>query len=126
MGVPIIIHEQNAFPGVTTKMLSNKADCVMLAIEQAKKFLVEKCNVVVTGNPIRKEIISANREPARTKLKLDERPVILSFGGSLGARKVNEAVLELIADTAKNDEFNIFTHMVNMDTGFTRAERQKA
>ena len=105
MGVPIIIHEQNAFPGVTTKMLSNKADCVMLAIEQAKKFFSEKCNVVVTGNPIRKEIISANREPARTKLKLDERPVILSFGGSLGARKVNEAVLELIADTAKNDEF---------------------
>ena len=105
MGAPIIIHEQNAFPGVTTKMLSNKADCVMLAIEQAKKFFSEKCNVVVTGNPIRKEIISANREPARTKLKLDERPVILSFGGSLGARKVNEAVLELIADTAKNDEF---------------------
>lgn len=105
MGVPIIIHEQNALPGVTTKMLSNKADCVMLAIEQAKKFFSEKCNVVVTGNPIRKEIISANRETARTKLKLDERSVILSFGGSLGARKVNEAVLELIVDTAKNDEF---------------------
>ena len=45
MGVPIIIHEQNAFPGVTTKMLSNKADCVMLAIEQAKKFFSEKNKV---------------------------------------------------------------------------------
>lgn len=105
MGVPIIIHEQNAFPGVTTKMLSHKADCVMLAIEQAKKFFSEKCNVAITGNPIRKEIISANKNAARAKLKLDERPVILSFGGSLGARKVNEAVLELIANTAKNDEF---------------------
>ena len=105
MGVPIIIHEQNAFPGVTTKMLSHKADCVMLAIEQAKKFFSEKCNVAITGNPIRKEIISANKNAARAKLKLDERPVILSFGGSLGARKVNEAVLGLIANTAKNDEF---------------------
>lgn len=105
MGVPIIIHEQNAFPGVTTKMLSRKADYVMLAIEQARKFFDEKCNIVVTGNPIRKEIISASQKEARAKLELDERPVILSFGGSLGARKVNEAVLELMANTAKNDEF---------------------
>lgn len=105
MGVPIIIHEQNAFPGVTTKMLSHKADYVMLAIEQARKFFDKKCNIVVTGNPIRKEIISASQKEARAKLKLDGRPVILSFGGSLGARKVNEAVLELMANTAKNDEF---------------------
>lgn len=106
MGVPIIIHEQNAFPGITTKMLSRKARCVMLAIEQAKKFFDEKHhNVEITGNPIRKEIISETQKVAKAKLKLDERPVILSFGGSLGARKVNEAVIDLIVNTAKNDEF---------------------
>ena len=108
MGVPIIIHEQNAFPGLTTKMLSKRAKYVMLASEQAKKFLDEKCNVVVTGNPIRREIISMNKKEARIKLNLDDRPLILSFGGSLGARKINEAVLELIADTAKN---NMFQHI---------------
>lgn len=105
MEIPIIIHEQNAFPGITTKMLSHKAKYVMLAIEQAKKFFDEKCNILVTGNPVRKEIISASQKEARTKLKLDDRPVILSFGGSLGARKVNEAVLDLIANTSKNNEF---------------------
>lgn len=105
MGVPIIIHEQNAFPGVTTKLLAPKAKYVMLAVEQAKKFLNNKCKIVLTGNPIRKEIILMNKKQAREKLNLDERPVILSFGGSLGARKVNEAVVDLIANTAQKDEF---------------------
>ena len=105
MDVPVIIHEQNAFPGITTKMLAHKAKYVMLAIEQAKKFFDDKCKIVVTGNPIRTEVISATQQEAKAELKLDSRPVILSFGGSLGARKINEAVIELIADTAKTDAF---------------------
>ncbi len=105
MGIPVIIHEQNAFPGITTKMLAHKAEYVMLAVEQAKKFFDDKCKVVITGNPVRKEVISATQKEAKAKLKLDDRPVILSFGGSLGARKINEAVIELIADTAKTDAF---------------------
>lgn len=105
MGIPVIIHEQNAFPGITTKMLAHKAEYVMLAVEQAKKFFDDKCKVVITGNPVRKEVISATQKEAKAKLKLDARPVILSFGGSLGARKINEAVIDLIADTAKTDAF---------------------
>lgn len=103
--IPIIIHEQNAYPGLTTKLLSKSADCVMLASEAAKKYLPEKCNIVVTGNPIRKSLIDASKTVSREKLKLDPRPVILSFGGSLGARKINEAVIELMCYTAKNDKF---------------------
>lgn len=105
MGVPIIIHEQNAFPGVTTKMLAHKAKYVMLAVDQAKKFFDKNGNVVVTGNPIRRDVLSETRKDAKAKLSLDGRPVILSFGGSLGARKINEAVLELITDTAKTNAF---------------------
>lgn len=105
MRIPIIIHEQNAFPGITTKMLAHKAKFVMLAMEQAKKFFDKKCNVVVTGNPVRKEIMFLGYDEARAKLNLDNRPVILSFGGSLGARKINEAIIDLIVDTSKNDEF---------------------
>ncbi len=105
MGVPIIIHEQNAYPGVTTKMLAHKATWVMLAVSQARKYFDDKCNIIITGNPIRKEIITASKKEAREKLKLDDRPVILSFGGSLGARKINEAMIDLIADTAKTDAF---------------------
>ena len=103
--VPVIIHEQNALPGKTTKMLSKKAARVMLALEESKKYFSKDCDLVVTGNPIRKEVITATKGPAKRRLKLDKRPVILSFGGSLGAEKINKAVLELLADTAKTDEF---------------------
>lgn len=105
MGIPTIIHEQNAFPGVTTKMLAEHAQRVMLAVEDAKKYLPETCKFAVTGNPVRPEILSANRETSRRKLKLDNRPVILSFGGSLGARKINESVADLIAWSTKDDRY---------------------
>ena len=105
MGIPIIIHEQNAFPGVTTKMLAEHARRVMLAVEDAKKYLPETCKFAVTGNPVRPEILSAKREASRRKLKLDHRPVILSFGGSLGARKINEPIADLIAWSTKDDRY---------------------
>ncbi len=105
MGVPIIIHEQNAFPGVTTKMLSKLAKRVMLAIEDAKKYLDKDCNFVVTGNPVRADILKVNKAEARKELDLDERPVVLSFGGSLGARKINEAVADVISRSGKDGRY---------------------
>lgn len=105
MGIPIIIHEQNAFPGVTTKMLSKEAKKVMLAIEDAKKYLDKSCNFVVTGNPVRHEILSVDKASARQELGLDERPVVLSFGGSLGARKINESMADVIVRSGKDGSY---------------------
>lgn len=96
MGIPTAVHEQNAFPGVTNKNLSKKVDVVMLTAPEAEKLLKPKNPCVVTGLPIRGEIISANKEFARAEMKLDSRPLILSMGGSLGARAINEAVKYLI------------------------------
>lgn len=96
LGIKTAIHEQNAFPGVTTKMLSAKADRVMLAMPEAEKYLKLNKKPDITGNPIRQELLSISKEEARKKLGLDDKPLILSFGGSLGARRVNEAVTELI------------------------------
>ncbi|MBQ6847347.1 MAG: undecaprenyldiphospho-muramoylpentapeptide beta-N-acetylglucosaminyltransferase [Clostridia bacterium] len=96
MGFKTAIHEQNAFPGVTTKMLAPNADIVMLAMKEAKKYLKLKKEPVITGNPIRMELLKITREEARAKLGLDSRPLILSFGGSLGAAKINESVSEVI------------------------------
>ena len=96
LGIKTAIHEQNAFPGVTTKMLASDADCVMLAMPEAQRHLKLKKQPVITGNPIRSERLNISKAQAREKLGLDNRPVILSFGGSLGARRVNEAVAELI------------------------------
>ena len=105
MGVPIIIHEQNAYPGITTKMLSKLAKKVMLAVPDAEKHLDKGLNIVVTGNPVRQEILSAERSSARQMLGLDERPVVLSFGGSLGARKINENLADLIARSGKDGKY---------------------
>ena len=96
LGIKTAIHEQNAFPGVTTKMLASKADMVMLAMPEAEKYLKLKKEPVITGNPVRSELLRITRKEARSKLGLDSRPLILSFGGSLGARRINEAVTELI------------------------------
>lgn len=104
MGIPTAVHEQNAFPGVTNKNLAKKVDVVMLTAPEAEKLLKPKNPCVVTGLPIRGEIISANKEFARAEMKLDSRPLILSMGGSLGARAINEAVKHLIEKRyEKND-----------------------
>ncbi|MDE7390058.1 MAG: undecaprenyldiphospho-muramoylpentapeptide beta-N-acetylglucosaminyltransferase [Lachnospiraceae bacterium] len=105
MKIPILIHEQNAFPGVANKMLSKKAAAVMLAIADAQKHMKKGCNFIVTGNPVRGEIINADRERARAELGLDERPVVLSFGGSLGARRVNEACADIIARSGTDGKY---------------------
>ena len=96
MGIPTAVHEQNAFPGVTNKSLAKKVDVVMLTAPEAEKLLKPKNPCVVTGLPIRGEIITANKEFARAEMKLDSRPLILSMGGSLGARAINDAVKYLI------------------------------
>lgn len=105
MGVPALIHEQNAYPGVTNKALSRNAARTMLAMADAEKYMEKGAHCVLTGNPVRLSVLRADRTSARQRLGLDNRPVILSFGGSLGARKINEPMADLLAHTAKTDRF---------------------
>ncbi|MBE6824682.1 MAG: undecaprenyldiphospho-muramoylpentapeptide beta-N-acetylglucosaminyltransferase [Ruminococcaceae bacterium] len=125
MGIPCIIHEQNAFPGVTTKMLSKKVKKVMLAVEDAKKHLDSDVNFVVTGNPIREDILKISKEEAREKLNLDERPVVLSFGGSLGARCINEAVAGLVVRSAKDQKYQHIHAYGQQGTWFPELVKEK-
>ena len=103
MGIPTAVHEQNAFPGVTNKSLAKKVDRVMLTSPEAEKYMKPKNPCVITGLPVRGEMIRADRDISRAELKVDERPVILSMGGSLGARVINEAVTQLIAERYQNE-----------------------
>lgn len=96
MKVPTAVHEQNAFPGVTNKMLAKKVDRVLVTTAAAQKFFDAKNPTVVTGLPVRGELLTADRELSRAELGLDERPLVLSMGGSLGAKSINEAVKEMI------------------------------
>lgn len=97
LGYKTITHESNAFPGVTTKLLAATTDKILLAVEEAKRFLPKGREYIITGNPVREQIIFANREKARKELGIGEKICIVSFGGSLGARRINEAVAGLMA-----------------------------
>ena len=76
LGIPTVIHEQNAYPGMTTKALAKHAECVMLAVEDAKKYLDRKDNCVFTGNPVRVSVLQAEREAARKARELTRRSTI--------------------------------------------------
>lgn len=102
MGIPCAIHEQNAFPGVTNKMLSKEVAHVMLTVEKALDFLQPKCPYTVTGLPVRGGMAQPDRAAARRKLGFDDELCILSFGGSLGAGCINEAMAAVIPWHVKN------------------------
>ncbi|WP_407385688.1 undecaprenyldiphospho-muramoylpentapeptide beta-N-acetylglucosaminyltransferase [Ruminococcus sp.] len=106
LGYKAVIHEQNAYPGVTNKMLANSVNRVMLANEDARSRFTDKARFVLTGNPIRPAILNTKYAEARARLGLDDtRPVILSFGGSLGAECINKSMAELIARSAKDQRY---------------------
>ncbi len=97
LGIPTLIHEQNAFPGVTTKMLSKVVDRVCISFAGSEKFFEEQYRnkLVLTGNPV--IVDGMSREEARKALGMsDNEPYILSYGGSMGADKVNELVFSLM------------------------------
>lgn len=96
LGIPTAIHEQNAFPGVTNKALAGRVDRVMLTAAEAQQYMKPKNPCVVTGLPIRGDILRASREQSRFEMGLDERPLILSMGGSLGAKPINNAIIQMI------------------------------
>ncbi len=100
-GVPTVVHESNAFPGVTVKMLAREGATVLLCSEAARKYLPDGCKAVVTGNPLRPDFMTMDRAQAREALGLDERPLVLSFGGSLGARRINEAMAEVLVNSCR-------------------------
>lgn len=105
MGFKTAIHEQNAFPGVTNKLLFNMVDLVMLAMPKAMDYIKDCKNVVVTGNPIRADFNNLDKAKSRDKLLIpQDAKMVLSFGGSLGARPVNEAVAQLLYDRINNKE----------------------
>ena len=103
MGIPTAIHEQNAYPGVTNKLLAKEVDYVMLTVEEALKFMDKsKFEYSVTGLPVRSNINTMSKAEARAKLGFDDKFTVLSFGGSLGAGCINESMEFVIKDNFKN------------------------
>ena len=109
IGIPTVIQEQNSFPGKTNRILAKKTKCICTAYEGMENFF-PKTRVVLTGNPVRKELTgesNCERQEAQKVFNLNpELPTVLVIGGSLGAKTLNESMLHGV------EEFN--THGVQL------------
>ncbi len=107
MGLPTLIHEQNAIPGLTTSRLSGVVDRVCVSFEESRtSFPCKKDKIVLTGNPVDPAVGNLDRAAARRELGIFV-PFILSYGGSLGARAINEAAFALAKEyTSKSPVFH--------------------
>jgi UDP-N-acetylglucosamine--N-acetylmuramyl-(pentapeptide) pyrophosphoryl-undecaprenol N-acetylglucosamine transferase len=98
MGIPTIVHEQNSVPGLTNKFLSRYVDKIAICFDEAREFFPEQ-KVVLTGNPRASEVLGQDgirgRLTSGLKLKV---PTVLIFGGSRGAKPINEAVIKSLTE----------------------------
>lgn len=96
MGIPTLIQEQNSYAGVTNKLLAQKAEKICVAYEGMERFF-DKDKIILTGNPVRQGLLSKNisRKEAIRSFGLDpEKKTILIVGGSLGARTINNCMMQ--------------------------------
>lgn len=103
--VPVLIQEQNSFPGMTNRILAKRATKICVAYEGMEKYF-QKNKLFLTGNPVRKDMvdIANKRDDALKHFNLNpDKPVLLVTGGSLGARTINLAVAKNIKKWVEND-----------------------
>jgi UDP-N-acetylglucosamine--N-acetylmuramyl-(pentapeptide) pyrophosphoryl-undecaprenol N-acetylglucosamine transferase len=92
---PVVLQEQNSVPGLTNRLLARVADEVHLAFSESRGFFAHKDRLKLTGNPVRRMILSGDRKAALARFGLSEgKPTVFVFGGSRGARRINEATLD--------------------------------
>ena len=101
MGIPTCVHESNAVPGLATKLVANQVDKILVCFEESGRVYSQQEKVEVVGMPVRREFIYTRREDARQELGLDERPLIVSAFGSLGAREMNKAMADFLKQEAE-------------------------
>lgn len=98
--IPTLLHESNAFPGKAVKMLSKKTNTILVSFEEAKDRIKNSKKVIFTGTPVKikkKEYSKEEKEKIIKQVGLsNEKPIVLIFGGSQGAQKINEAILNII------------------------------
>lgn len=110
LGIPTILHESNAYPGIAVKVLSGKVDTVLVGFADAKKRLPKAKKIVVSGTPtkIKKiELTDNQKEELKKELKIkNDLPIALVFGGSQGAKTINEAMIGIIKNKL-NEKYQI-------------------
>ena len=94
--IPTCVHEANAMPGLTTRMIADRVDKVLTCFPESAKYYRHPERVETVGMPVRREFLYTKREEARRELGVDERPLIVTAFGSQGAKVMNQVVAELM------------------------------
>ena len=103
-GIPTAVHESNMIPGLTTKMLENKVDRIMVGFEDCRSHYKHPEKVEVTGTPARGDFFTLTKQEARDILKIPQNTqLVVSFWGSLGASTMNEKMVDFFVEEAKAD-----------------------
>lgn len=108
--IPTMIHEQNVFPGITNKLLAKVVDVIIISFSDAEGYFPANVRhkLLMTGNPVRKEILSSNRKLSRKDYKLKNSDIfIYSFGGSGGQVSLNNAIIEVIKKYNNSDNVKL-------------------
>lgn len=107
-GIPTLIHEQNAMPGVTNKILSKFVKRVAVTYKGTEKYFSHQDRVFYSGNPIREGFKVFTKEEGQKELRLNSQlPLVLVTGGSLGARSINKSMGLLAKECVENGKFQI-------------------
>ena len=107
MGIPSMVHESNAYPGLAVRQVQKKVDAILTSFEETEKNIKYKEKIINVGNPLRVKYGAISKDEARKKLGIPDsaKLTVLSFGGSLGAEAINNTALELMKGfTLKHDD----------------------
>ncbi len=128
MGIPTALHESNAVPGAAVKMLSGDVDRIYLNFEETAASFGDTSKLYRVGNPLRGGFSGLSKEEGRKLAGIPDKYkyVVLSFGGSLGAEKVNEAVLDMMRDFTKGRDDVYHVHATGSIEKEPAAEGYKA
>lgn len=108
MKIPTLIHEQNAFPGVTNRILARFVNKVAISFEESRQYFSNPAKLVCTGNPVRAEVLNTKKDGAKAKVGVKpDKPLVVITGGSLGAPRINETIVEILKKYYKGDEFSL-------------------
>jgi len=103
LGVPIFLHESDAIPGMANRFLARFSLEIFVSFPKTLYFTEEK--MILVGNPIRREILEGSKEEAKEYFKLvGGKPLVLILGGSQGAQRINDKILEILPEILKNFE----------------------
>jgi len=107
-GIPTLLHEQNAFPGITNKILARMVKKIMVTFPESARFFPAKEKIEVVGLPVREEIGRVKRREGAEAFKLDPlKKTILVTGGSRGALSINKAMVHVLSQLAAHPEIQV-------------------